>query len=159
VIGRNWRRIADGRRSFSETRINHSSQALDPRNIQIRWNYWNLPYPFRIRDVRRHDIIDLDEAGVFVESANRGSGKAYINCRVREPGPDGHSTKVTVLMAMSGEEPPPDQPAQRWLELWTGGGTTITRFLAFIRGILHDMGPGTPARRRVFIMDNLNTHR
>ena len=50
-------------------------QALDPRNIQIRWNYWNLPYPFGIRDVRRHAIIDLDEAGVFVESANRDSGK------------------------------------------------------------------------------------
>jgi hypothetical protein len=35
----------------------------------------------------------------------------------------GHSTKVNVLMAMSGEEPPPSQPAPRWLELlWTGGG-------------------------------------
>ena len=75
---------------------NAARQALDPRNIQIRWNYWNLLYPFGIRDVRRHDIIDLDEAGVFVESANRGSGKAYINCRVREPGPYGHSTKVDV---------------------------------------------------------------
>jgi hypothetical protein len=134
-------------------------QALDPRNIQIRWNYWNLPYPFGISDVRRSDLIDLDEAGVFVESANRGSGKAYINCRVREPGPYGHSTKLNVLMAVSGEEPPPGQPAPRWLEVWTGGGTTITRFLAFICNILQDIGPGTPVRRRVFIMDNLNTHR
>ena len=34
-------------------------QAFLPRNIQKRWCYWNLPYPYGIEDVRCQDMIDL----------------------------------------------------------------------------------------------------
>ena len=38
--------------------------------------YWNLPYPFGIADIRVEDFIDLDECGVFVETADKHIGKA-----------------------------------------------------------------------------------
>ena len=36
-------------------------QALRPINRQKRWMFWNLPYPYGIADIRRQDMIDLDE--------------------------------------------------------------------------------------------------
>ena len=62
-------------------------QALLPINIMKRWRYWNLPYPFGIADIRRQDIIDIDEAGIFLETADRRNGKAYKNVRVCSGGP------------------------------------------------------------------------
>ena len=62
-------------------------QAYLPVNIQKRWNYWNLPFPLGIADVSRSNMIDLDECGLFVETANRKRGKSYVGFRVREPGP------------------------------------------------------------------------
>ena len=62
-------------------------QALLPRVLNHRWAYWHLPYPFGIADIPKDDWIDLDEAGIFVETANRTSGKAYLRVRVRKEGP------------------------------------------------------------------------
>ena len=62
-------------------------QAFLPINIMKRWRYWNLPYPLGIADVRRDDIIDIDEAGVFLETADRNSGKAFSGVRVSSSGP------------------------------------------------------------------------
>lgn len=131
-------------------------QARLPRNLQWRWNYWNLHYPFGMVGVRREDIIDLDECGIFVESANRNYGKSAFCRRVREVGPYGHSQKLNILMAISGAAGHPS--AERWIDMWNVGGTTVDRFVTFIQRILHDIGPGTPARRRVFTMDNLTAH-
>eukprot|EP00567_Pseudictyota_dubia_P014059 CAMPEP_0197436338 /NCGR_PEP_ID=MMETSP1175-20131217/3810_1 /TAXON_ID=1003142 /ORGANISM="Triceratium dubium, Strain CCMP147" /LENGTH=382 /DNA_ID=CAMNT_0042965605 /DNA_START=300 /DNA_END=1448 /DNA_ORIENTATION=- len=131
-------------------------QARLPRNLQWRWNYWNLPYPYGMVGIRRRDIIDLDECGVFLESANRNFGKAAFCRRVREVGPYGHSQKLNIMMAISGESGNPS--ASRWIEMWNSGGTTITRMVAFIQKILQDIGPGMPGHRRVFTMDNLAAH-
>jgi hypothetical protein len=92
-------------------------------------------------------------------SANRGRGNEYINCRARELGPYGHSTGLNVLIAITGEVSFNGQHTDRWVDVWTGCGTTITRFVQFISAILNDIGPGTPQRRRVSTMDNLTTHR
>ena len=46
-------------------------QASLPRNLQIRWNYWNEVYPAGMVGIRREDIIDIDEFGAFTEQANR----------------------------------------------------------------------------------------
>ena len=62
-------------------------QAFLPMNIQKRWNYWNLPYPMGIADIPRRFMIDLDEAGIFIESVNRGHDKVYIGAHVNKPGP------------------------------------------------------------------------
>lgn len=136
-----------------------ANQASLPRNIQKRWNYWNLAYPHGIANIRTEDLIDIDEAAVFQETANRGYGKARIVSRCRDDGPYGHSEKTTLLLAISGETPTVNQDAARWLEMWNQGGTTTARFLAFIQRILDDIGPGTPQRRRTFIFDNLGAHR
>ncbi len=37
-------------------------QALEPRNVQWRENYWNMNYPFGIADIDPRKVIDLDEA-------------------------------------------------------------------------------------------------
>ena len=50
-------------------------QALLPRNITKRWIYWNCNYPAGIADIPKDDWIDYDEAAIFVETANRKSGK------------------------------------------------------------------------------------
>lgn len=47
-----------------------AQQALLPINIQKRWNFWNLPYPFGRADIATEDLIDLDEARIFVETEN-----------------------------------------------------------------------------------------
>ena len=73
--------------------------------------YWNCDYPAGIRNIPKRDWIDLDEAGVFVETANRKSGKAYFGFRVREEGPYNHSEKWTITMAISG-----DLDGDRWLD-------------------------------------------
>jgi transposase len=78
---------------------------------------------------------------------------------VRDIGPYGHSEKLNILVAITGEDAAPGQSAHRWADTWRNGGTTIVRFIAFIARILQDIGPGTPQNFHVFTMDNLNTHR
>lgn len=134
-------------------------QANHPRNLQWRRNYWTLPYPFGMVGIRRDDIIDLDECGVFVESCNRNHGKAVFCRRVREDGPYGHSAKLNILAAIAGARGTPASQAERWVMTWSHGGTTTARFISFIQTILNDIGPGTPLRRRTFTMDNLGAHR
>ena len=51
-------------------------QAYLPVNLQKRWAYWNLPYPYGIADIRRKDLVDLDECGVLVQTADTVIGKA-----------------------------------------------------------------------------------
>ena len=126
---------------------------LLPINVHKRWCYWNLPFPGGIANIRRTDMIDLDEFGVFVQTANRKDGKAFIGIRVNEPGPYEKGEKRTTIMAISG-----DPAGERWRDTWVEGGTTNDRMVGFIRTILNSIGPGTPARRRCFTMDNLNSH-
>ena len=125
-------------------------QAYYPINIRKRWLYWNMPYPYGIADIRVEDLIDLDECGLFVETAGKGIGKAYLGKRVRQEGNYQKSEKWTLLLAVAGSA-----AAERWEMMWNDGGTTGDRMIEFFTTMLHDIGPGTPARRRCFIMDNL----
>jgi hypothetical protein len=134
-------------------------QSMNAINIQLRWNYWYLPCPFGIANIPRWRLIDIDEAALFVELSNRSRGKCSIVRRVRDIGPYGHSEKLNILVAITGEDAAPGQSAHRWADTWRDGGTTIVRFIAFIARILQDIGPGTPQNFHVFTMDNLNTHR
>ena len=58
-------------------------QAMLLVNRQKRWCYWNLPCPYGIADIRRQDIIDLDECGIEFSTAERDIGEAYIGERVK----------------------------------------------------------------------------
>ena len=131
-----------------------SFHAYGPFNLQLRDNYWNMPYPSGIVDIKTRDIIDIHEAGMELVSANRRLGKVHRGTRVRETGPYSKTGKVNVLLAISGD---PDHP-DRWHEIWSGGGTTISLFVDVIRRIIGDIGPGTPIRRRCFTFENLSSH-
>jgi hypothetical protein len=126
-------------------------QALLPINKLKRWAFWNLPYPYGIADIRRQDMIDLDECGVELQTADRHHGKAFVGKRVSQSGPYQKSTKYNLLLAISGDGANP----RRWRDIWSGEGTTGQRMITFIRTIITQIGPGTPQRRYCFIMDNL----
>ena len=134
-------------------------QAFYPENLERRWQYWNVPFPIGIADIRQCRIIDLDECGLYVASANRNGGKAYVGIRVRDAGPYSNADKWTLLMAVCGEDGTVDQPSRRWAHTWCDGGTTIARMLEFVREILESVGQATHENFYVFTMDNLNSHR
>jgi hypothetical protein len=130
-------------------------QARLRRNIQKRANFWLLPYPFGISNIRAEDMIDFDEAAFYLTTANRSSGKAYINCRVREHGPYGHSERYNMLLAVSG-----GQDGLRWLE-FTKENANLLTVSDFIERILNEIGDADPENgipRRCFTMDNLVVH-
>mmetsp|Transcript_15828 Transcript_15828/g.23678 ORF Transcript_15828/g.23678 Transcript_15828/m.23678 type:complete len:92 (+) Transcript_15828:612-887(+) len=77
-------------------------------------------------------MIDLDECGVEVQSADRHLGKSYVGKRVKQTGPYQKSTKYNLLLAISGDGANP----RRWRDTWTGEGTTGLRMIEFIRRIL-----------------------
>ena len=153
-ITQNEQRIGLTRKAGSTT----AYQALFPHNIRKRWCYWNLPYPMGIADCERRFMIDLDECGIFVETANRKHGKAYLGHRVKEPGPYSKSEKWNLLLAICGEDGIIGAPSQRWKMTWLDGGTTVDKMLQFIQEILQDIGHATPNNIYCFTMDNLNSH-
>jgi len=126
-------------------------QAYLPINLLKRWMYWNLPYPFGIADIRVEDFIDLDECGLFVETADKSIGKAFVGNRVRQEGNYQKSEKWTLLLPVAGSA-----AAERWQMMWLEGGRTGDKMIEFIQMILDEIGPGTPVRRRCFTVDNLS---
>jgi hypothetical protein len=133
-------------------------QAKLPRNILKREIFWNVDFPAGIVGINRADLIDIDETGLFIESSTRTHGKAMIGRRVREVGPYGHSTKFTLIMAITGCDQDDNIP-KKFYELERRNGTSFIDFVRFITSILDVIGPGTAARRRTFLMDNLASHR
>ena len=102
-------------------------QAYLPINLRKRCIYWNLPYPYGIADIRRADLIDLDECGIFVQTADRTLGKAHEGNRVRQGGNYQHSEKWNLLLAIAG-----CIAAERWADLWLAGGTTSLKMITCI---------------------------
>ena len=133
-------------------------QAFLPVNVMKRWRFFNLPYPLGIADIRREDMIDVDEAGIFLESSARRNGKAHSTVRVVSRGPYSKTEKWNLMMGVSGEEGTPQNPSRRWRTMWLRGGTTIERVLEFLNVVLAELGHGTPQRRYTFLMDNLSSH-
>jgi hypothetical protein len=84
-------------------------QARLHHNIVKREMFWTFPYLFEVSNILARDMIDFDEAAFFLETANRSSGKAYINCCVHEHGPYGHSERWNMMLAVSG-----GQDGLRW---------------------------------------------
>jgi hypothetical protein len=116
--------------------------------------YWNHDYPAGVRNIPKRNWIDIDEAGIFVETANCKRGKTYIGVRVREEGPYNHSEKFTITMGISG-----DPNGDRWLDFERKSGTSVDDFYDFVHRILVSIGRGSHIRRRMFTMDNLLAHK
>jgi len=130
-------------------------QALLPINKQKRWMFWNLPFPLGIADILRRDLIDLDECGIELSTADRSIGKSYIGRRIKQSGLYSKSDKLNLLLAISGD----DNNPMRWRDIWTGEGTTGNRMIEFVRRIIVDIDSlGEENRRYCFIMDNLRSH-
>ena len=73
-----------------------------------------MNYPNGIADIRRDDMIDVDEAGIKLEHANRRMGKAALSGRVRQRGNYGYGENHTLKMAISG-----DHEGRRWVRFDT----------------------------------------
>ena len=105
---------------------------------------WNLPYPYGIVDIPREDLIDLDEYGLELSTADHKIGKAYLGVRYKQSGLYSKTEKLNLLLPISGDD---DNP-MRWRDIWTGEGTTGLRMADFIRRIIKDLAAlGTPDRR------------
>ncbi len=126
-----------------------------PINMLKRELYWTMPPPLGMVGVAVADIIDIDEAGFFLESSNRNFGKTVSCLRCSQNGVYGRGEKVNLLLAISGDDATP----MRWSEMWMEGGTTIERFHTFIERILDDLDQRFPQRSFVFTMDNLAAHK
>ena len=113
-------------------------QALDPRNILKRRQFWNFAYPFGVANLHIDDFIDLDEAGIFIENCSRGSEKCLIGSRCREAGPYGDSRKTTFITSVAS-----GPCCSRWRKLSLRPGTDLQFFIDFVQEILDDIGPGT----------------
>ena len=116
-------------------------QAYTYRNLFRRYRYWTMPYPHGIADTARDDLIDVDEAGIKLEHANRRMGKASLSGRVRDRGNYGHGVNHTLKMAISGSP-----EGRRWVQFDTAGTDAIS-FANFITSVLDDLEPGTPGNR------------
>jgi hypothetical protein len=68
--------------------------------------FWNLPYLYGIADIWHQDMIDLDECGVKVQSANQHWGKARVGKPVNQTGPYSKLTKINILLAILGNDDP-----------------------------------------------------
>eukprot|EP00536_Pseudo-nitzschia_multiseries_P008717 jgi/Psemu1/21206/gm1.21206_g len=111
-----------------------ANQAFTFQNLYKRFRYWTMDYPFGIADICRDDMIDVDEAGIKLEHANKKTGKCSLCGRVRQRGNYGHGGNHTLKMAIAG-----NQEGRRW-------------------SILEDLPPEIDGNRKCFIMDNLLAH-
>ena len=136
--------ITDAENSIGLNRKKGSTtayQAFTYRNLLRRYRYWTMAYPHGIADIARDDMIDVDEAGIKLENANRRMGKACLSGRVRDRGNYGHGTNHTLKMAISG-----NADGRRWVQFDTAG-TDALSFANFITTVLESLGPGTPGNR------------
>ena len=114
-----------------------------PRNIQRERQFFELPPPLGINNVRRRQLIDFDECGIAMEKCNRKCGAAYTAIRVRKPGHYTKGLKMTVKLAV--EPGDPDLPdnvdgslanPRRWFIISDDAGTTEEDFAEFVNYVL-----------------------
>ena len=84
-------------------------QALLPINKQKRWIFWNLPYPYGIAEIWCQGLIDLNECGVEMSTAEQSIGRSYIDKRCKQSGLYSKSDKLNLLLAISDDDTNPMQ--------------------------------------------------
>ena len=60
-----------------------AQQALLPINLFKRYMFWNTPMPIGVLNQKIYTLLDTDECGLFIETANRGFGNAYKRAKIR----------------------------------------------------------------------------
>ena len=84
------------RKSSSTTAL----QALEPHNFMRRHLFWNSPLHLGVAGCPVNDVIDTDEAGIYLPTCKRNFGKAFVGVPVRESGPYGYNLKFTLIMSI-----------------------------------------------------------
>ena len=95
-------------------------QAQTPENIYRHHLFWTQPHPLGVQGIPRRLLIDLDECALFLVTANRRYGKAYLGIRVRTPGPYGQTERLNLLAGVAAT-------GERWLLIYKHGGNTTAR--------------------------------
>jgi hypothetical protein len=127
-----------------------ANQAFSLRNLLRRRLFWTQPPPVGIFGVPRARLLDIDEAGIWLEKCVRKYGKAFKGVAVREPGLYGHGEKRTLIMGI-------DCAGMKYVSLRKVAGTTIDSFNDFVRDDVIALLPaGGP--QRIFMWDNLAAH-
>jgi len=130
-------------------------RAYWPINMEKRWMYWSMGEPFGVVGVNIADVLDLDEMGLFLDSTNWKYGKTVRGMRADHKGQYNCCVKINFLAAISADN---DDP-MRWYECWSGKGTTVKLFVAFMVQILDDLDVRHHGRLFCLTIDNLNVHR
>ena len=127
-------------------------QAFTPVNVARRHNFWTMAYPFGVLGTPRGCLIDIDEAGLWLEKKQCAFGKAVHSVRVRAPGVYGHGEKWTLILGV-------DCAGHKWFRFAKVPGTTTAIFHTFVRDqILADPAVAASAPRTL-MWDNLSAHR
>jgi transposase len=95
-------------------------------------------------------MIDIDECGIYLQTAKRTNGKAYLNVRVRDEGPYGHDVKYTLIAAVAAD-------GYRYMRFERKSGTTAIDFADFIAEVITQI-PLANVNRKLFLWDNLSAH-
>jgi transposase len=145
-------------------------QAFTPINMRKCLYFWTLPPPLGVVGLLRPMYVDFDECGIALETTNTKYGHAHTSIRIRKPGHYTKSRKVTVIMAI--EPGDPTLPAnvagsivnpRRWISVRDVSGTNAFDFAAFCDDVCTDIethpANGVMEQRRVFLWDNLASHR
>ena len=143
--------ITDAEERVGFTRKTGSTTAFQfysAQNMFRRQCFWTLPYPLGVAAILRHLLMDFDECALYLQTANRTIGKAYLGARVREPGLYGHDEKWTLMMCI-------DPAGFKHVWFRKVAGTTGVDFRAFMDEVLQRLPAHT---QRTILMDNLSSH-
>ena len=161
--------ISKSLRDMNMTRKRASTtayQAFTPKNLHLHFQYWNYYFPGGIADVRRRDMIDVDECAIELKGANENYGHAVKNARVRKIGHYGRGKfKITLIMAAEAGDPeiPNNQLGsiqlpRIWYHLSTDKGTSAQAYMDFLKYDLMEKFNANE-RQRTILHDNLSSHK
>ncbi len=81
-------------------------QEFTQRNLNRRHLYWTRPWLLRIHRIPRRLLIDADEFGLHLNSANRKYGSSPCGLKIRKPGNYNRGTfKLTIILAVETGDP------------------------------------------------------
>ena len=81
-------------------------------------------------------MLDLNQMGIFVETADRKEGKVYIGVRTRESRSYLKCKKFTLIICIFG-----NNIEERWSDRQLDRGITNDKFIEFLRRVLNDLPP------------------
>ena len=127
---------AEDRLGLSRKRGSTTAQQANlPINLAKMEVFRTHPYPEGSADISLLDMVDFEQAAIFIETTARGIGKAHFSRRAIEEGPYGHSAKLTLTMAVCGS-------GERFLTLEEKAGTSTLDTVKFLVAVMDEIEYG-----------------